>query len=197
MIMRMVMTMFVVVCVVLLAMLMLVTMSVIVMVMMHIIVAVMVMIMMMHVLGTFRRKGSSHRLHHRAKSARQFSCRWISRYINGIGLDFSRDMIAAKMPGEPDQTRRIFRRQPIKLFIGGTDHKHAPIIELEAIAVFQTGITVESPVNAGSIRRMRMTMRAMARRMAQAQRASNAIRPDRGFADNSGNFPFLHVQTLS
>ena len=184
-----------VIIVMLVAMRVIMTMMAVVMAMMTVMVMTMVVmivpaaaIVAMGVVMDFRlrlERALDHR-HRAALPAHQFAKGCIVRDVESLSRHLGRDMMAAEMPGETNQTQRVLGADFQQAFRRGLDLDEAAVFELQRVAIVQHRRLVERDRELQSARRANAHAVDRTIAVAQRQRIDDALGLDGGLAENGG-----------
>lgn len=134
----------------------------------------------------FRLERAVHRLGRAAGAADQLG--GAGRHIENLRADFRGNVLAAELPGEPQQAGRIAGANFQKRFLGGTHGHEAPVLELERIAVLKARGTIQVEIDGQAARRGQVRMRLATRGVVEGHRVDDEIGPNGGLADDQAGF---------
>lgn len=134
----------------------------------------------------FRLERAVHRLGRAAGPADQLG--GAGRHIENLRPDLRGDVLAAELPGEPQQAGRIAGADFQKRFFGGTHGHEAPVLELQRIAVLEARGTIQVEIDGQAARRRQVRMRLAPGGVVEGHRVDDEIGPNGGLADDQAGF---------
>ena len=126
------------------------------------------------------------RIRRAAGAADQFG--GAGRNVENVRADFRGNVLAAKLPGEAQQTGRIAGADFQQRFLGGAHADEASILELQRIAVLQARGAVQGKIDREPARRGQMRPRQTPCGVVEGHRIDDEIGPDGGLADDQAGF---------
>jgi hypothetical protein len=126
------------------------------------------------------------RIRRAAGAADQFG--GAGRNVENVRADFRGNVLAAKLPGEAQQTGRIAGADFQQRFLGGAHADEASILELQRIAVLQARGAVQGKIDREPARRGQMRLRQTPGGVVEGHRIDDEIGPDGGLADDQAGF---------
>jgi hypothetical protein len=126
------------------------------------------------------------RIRRAAGAADQFG--GAGRNVENVRADFRGNVLAAKLPGEAQQTGRIAGADFQQRFLGGAHADEASILELQRIAVLQAHGAVQGKIDREPARRGQVRLRQTPGGVVEGHRIDDEIGPDGGLADDQAGF---------
>jgi len=133
-----------------------------------------------------RFEGAVHGMGRAAGPADQFG--GAGRHVENVRADLRGDMLAAELPGEAQQARRVAGADFQKRFLGSTHGHEAPVFELQRVAVLKARGTIQVEIDGQASRRGQMRVGLPPGRVVEGHRVDDEVGPDGGLADDQAGF---------
>ena len=131
--------------------------------------------------GTFHRGGGA------ALPAGQFGERRVVLDVERLARDFDQTVMAAEMPGEPHQAKRVLGlhlQEPLRCGL----HLHqVAVFQPQGVAVVEGGLHVEVEQDLGAALAFQGSLAAVPRLVIQGNRVDDTVGLHGGLADDGGN----------
>jgi hypothetical protein len=131
--------------------------------------------------GTFHRGGGA------ALPAGQFGERRVVLDVERLARDFDQTVMAAEMPGEPHQAKRVLGlhlQEPLRCGL----HLHQiAVFQPQGVAVVEGGLHVEVEQDLGAALAFQGSLAAVPRLVIQGHRVDDTVGLHGGLADDGGN----------
>jgi hypothetical protein len=165
---------------------MLVAMGMMVMIM-AVVMPVMMMVVVADMGAALRPERALHGGHGAALPARQLGKSRIVLDIESIVRDLGEAVVAAEMPGEAHEAKRIFRLH-LQQFFGLRLHlNEASILQAQGITVVDGGLHVEIEQDLGAALTFQRGLPAVSRLMVEGHRVDDTVGLHGGLADDGGD----------
>ena len=150
-------------------------------------VVTMVMVVIAHMGAALRLEGALHGRGRAALPSRQFSKGRIVLDVEGVARNLDGAMLAAQVPGEPREAKRVLGpdlQKPLRRRL----HLHqAAVLQPQGVAVVEGGLHVEIEQDLGSALAFQRRMAAVPRPVIESHRIDDTAGFHGGLADDGGN----------
>ena len=150
-------------------------------------VVTMVMVVIAHMGAALRLEGALHGRGRAALPSRQFSKGRIVLDVEGVARNLDGAMLAAQVPGEPREAKRVLGpdlQKPLRRRL----HLHqATVLQPQGVAVVEGGLHVEIEQDLGSALAFQRRMAAVPRPVIEGHRIHDTAGFHGGLADDGGN----------
>jgi hypothetical protein len=172
---------------------MLMPMRMIMVLMAVVMIVTVMMVVRAHMGAALRLEGTLHGRHRAALPAREFGEDGIVLDVESITRDLGKAVVAAEVPGETDEAKRVFRLHFQKALGQGFHLHETAILQAQRISVVDGGFHVEIEDDFGSRLALERCLTAVARLMVERHRIDDTVGLHGGLADDSGNAGHVFV----
>ncbi len=148
---------------------------------------VMPMVVIANMGAALRPEGTFHRGGGAALPAGQFGERRVVLDVERLARDFDQTVMAAEMPGEPHQAKRVLGlhlQEPLRCGL----HLHqVAVFQPQGVAVVEGGLHVEVEQDLGAALAFQGSLAAVPRLVIQGHRVDDTVGLHGGLADDGGN----------
>ena len=150
-------------------------------------VVTMVMVVIAHMGAALRPEGALHGRGRAALSPRQLGQSRIVFDIEGIARNLHEAVLAAQVPGEPHEAKRILGPHLQKLLRRSLHLHEAAVLQPQGVAVVDGGLYVEVEQDLGSTLAFQRPVAAVPRAMVENHRVDDTVGLHGGLADDGGD----------
>ena len=146
-----------------------------------------VMVVIAHMGAALRLEGALHGRGRAALPSRQFSKGRIVLDVEGVARNLHKAMLAAQVPGEPREAKRVLGPHLQKLLRRSLHLHEAPVLQPQGVAIVDGGLHVEIQQDLGSALAFQRRMAAVPRPVIEGHRIHDTAGFHGGLADDGGN----------
>ena len=136
--------------------------------------------------GALGLEGAGDRPRGTALAADQFRNGGLGRYVERIGPDLGRDVIAAELPGEAQETGRVLGLHLQQLLDSGLHGDEATVFEAQGVAVLKAAVLLKGEGDSDAALGDKVGFRRLACCMIEGHGIDHRIRTNGGLADDGG-----------
>ena len=146
-----------------------------------------VMVVITHVGAALRLEGALHGRGRAALPPRQLGKGRIVFDVEGIARDLHKAMLAAQVPSEPHEAKRVLGPHLQKMLGRGLHLHQAAVLQPQGVAVVDGGLHLEVEMDLCPALSLQRTMTAVSRRVIEGDGVDDAVGLHGGFADDGGD----------